>query len=109
MVEFIKKNYIKIVMILLVLFSFSMCAKNCSNKNKLRTNIEAGALLDQNIKQLEDSIVVLNITIKDLKNDLSTANSKVELLTKSNDDLNKALGRKVVVNISQEEKNAKEQ
>lgn len=100
--DFMSKHWQKIVMILLVIMFFSTCASNCSNKNKLRTYSKEIVMIDSIKNTLNDSIAVLNVDIKALQNENGRLRDKVELLNKSNSDLNNALHRNVIVNIKQE-------
>lgn len=101
--EFMSKNWQKIIIILLVIMFFGTCGSNCSNKNKLRKYTKEIQMVDSIKNTLNDSIVVLNGDIKELKHENERLKGTIDLLNKSIGDLNNALHRNVVVNIKQEE------
>lgn len=101
--EFLKKNWQKIVMVLLVVLFFSTCANNCSHKNEIRTLKNTYAKSDSIITDLQDTVSAYKVRVKDLNRDIKELKSKNEMLKESNADLNRALNRKVVVNIKQYE------
>lgn len=101
--EFIRKNWQKIVMILLAMMFLSTCASNCSRKNELRVLKNTYAQSDSIISDLQDTVAAYKVTVKDLNRDIKELKSKQQMLKESNEDLNKALNRKVVVNITQVE------
>lgn len=100
--EFIKKHWQKILIVLFVLLFFGTCTSNCSHKNEIRVLKNTYASTDSIISSLNDSISFYKLEIKELKRDKKEMAEKIEMLNKSVSDLNKALNRSVVVNIKQE-------
>ena len=101
--EFIRKNWQKMVMILLTMMFLSTCVSNCSHKNELRVLKSTYAQSDSIISDLQDTVAAYKSTVKDLNRDIKELKSNNQMLKESNADLNKALNRKVVVNITQVE------
>lgn len=97
--EWIKKNWMKVVTVLAVLLFLSTCSSNCSNKNKIRTLQKEFAVSDSIISDLNDSLVFYKEQVKDLKRDIKELESMSGLLEKNVKDLNSALKRNVVVTI----------
>jgi len=90
----------KIAIIILCALLMGTCASNCSKQNTLREYAETVEQRDSLIIDLEDSIEYLNDSIYELLVNEKLLKEKNDLLGKSNKDLNSALGRKVVVNIT---------
>ena len=99
--EFLQKNWQKVVMILLTIMFLSTCANNCSHKNELRTLKNTYAQSDSIISDMKDTIDFYKVVIRDLNRDKKELEDRNRLLRESNSDLNRALNRKVVVNITQ--------
>lgn len=98
--EFIKKHWkIGLVLIFALLF-LSTCVNNCSNKNKIRTMEQYYSSMDSIVADMRDSITLYKGTIKDLKRDIEELKRDNFNIKQHNADLNKALKRNVVVNIT---------
>ncbi len=98
--DFIKKHWMKIVIGLFVIIFFGMCTNNCSNKNKIRTMQQTYSKSDSIISTLNDSIVILNDSIKYLNKDIKSLERDNLSMKNHVEDLNRALKRNVVVNIT---------
>lgn len=98
--EFIKKNWQKILLFIFIGLFLTTCGNNCSNKNKIRNYNSVVAGYDSTINTLNDSIFLLNEEIDDMHDSIKNLNLNISLIKKSNTDLNRALKRNVVVNIN---------
>lgn len=98
--DFIKKHWMKIVIGLFVVVFLGMCTNNCSNKNTIRTMQQTYSKSDSIILSLNDSVCLLNDSIKYLNKDIKALERDNFSLQNHVNDLNKALKRNVVVNIT---------
>ncbi len=97
--NFIKKHYLKIILVLFVFLYMSSCIKSCNKSNTIKHNIEIIDSLKNERNLLTDSIKYLNneIIIRDIK--LENLNTR---LTEQKQTNNKLLNRKNIINIKNE-------
>lgn len=77
--EFIKKNWKIIVIVLLVLFSLSKCVQSCNRASEVTKQEAKVSSLDSTINVLKDSITSLNTTIKVYEEKVSGLNQSLSI------------------------------
>lgn len=77
--EFIKKNWKIIVIVLLVLFSLSKCTQSCNRASDITKQEMKINSLDSTINVLNDSITSLNTTIKVYEEKVSGLNQSLSI------------------------------
>ena len=97
--NFIKKHYLKIILVLFVFLYMSSCIKSCNKSNAIKQNIEIIDSLKTERALLTDSIKYLNneIVIRDIK--LDNLNTRLNEQKQTN---TKLLNRKNIINIKNE-------
>ena len=94
--NFLKKHYLKIIIVILILFSMNSCIKSCSRGNEIKKYEYTVDSLNNDNYKLSDSLKTLNniITIKDVE--LSNLKERLNEQKQTN---NKLLNRRNIINI----------
>lgn len=106
--EFIKKHYKKLLIVLFCLLFFNCCTKSCTKSNKIRTlEIQLDSIKCSNIEYF-DSIVYLNNIIKHKDVELNSKDEQINQLNKTiNTVINKNAINHIRVIVPESEKNNK--
>ena len=106
--EFLKKHYKKVLIVLFCLLFFNCCTKSCSKSNELNMiKIELDSCKHDNIKY-HDSIVYLNSIINHKDIELNSKNEQINQLNKTiSTVINKNAVNHIKVIVPEQEKNNK--
>lgn len=92
--EILKKKWQIIVIVLLILFGMTKCASSCTNSNKLeaseKNHIEYVQKMDSIVKELNDSIVVLNTKITVYEERVAGLNNALSIQDEANKRISEA-------------------
>ena len=92
--EILKKKWQIIVIVLLILFGMTKCASSCTNSNKFETSeknhIEYVQKMDSIVKELNDSIVVLNTKITVYEERVAGLNNALSIQDEANKRISEA-------------------
>lgn len=92
--EILKKKWQIIVIVLLILFGMTKCASSCTNSNKLeaseKNHIEYTHKMDSIVKELNDSIVVLNTKITVYEERVAGLNNALSIQDEANKRISEA-------------------
>lgn len=106
--DFIKKYYKKILIVLFCLLFFNCCTKSCTKSNEIRTlQIQLDSMKCSNIEYF-DSIIYLNSIIKHKDVELNSKDEQINQLNKTiNTVINKNAINHIRVIVPESEKNNK--
>ena len=92
--EFIKKKWQIIVIVILVLFGMNKCTSSCTNANKFeesnKTHIEYVHKTDSTIKVLNDSINLLNVKLQIYNERVAGLNQALSIQDEANKRISEA-------------------
>ena len=92
--EFLKKKWQIIVIVLLILFGMTKCASSCTNSNEFeaseKNHIEYVQKMDSIVKVLNDSIVVLNTKITVYEERVAGLNNALSIQDEANKRISEA-------------------
>jgi len=92
--EFLKKKWQLIVIVLLVLFGMNKCANSCTNANKYeesqKAHTEYVQKMDSTVKVLNDSITVLNTKITVYEEKVAGLNNALSIQEEANKRISEA-------------------
>lgn len=92
--EFLKKKWQIIVIVLLILFGMTKCTSSCTNSNKFeaseKNHIEYVQKMDSIVKELNDSIVVLNTKITVYEERVAGLNNALSIQDEANKRISEA-------------------
>ena len=102
--EILKKKWQIIVIVLLILFGMTKCASSCTNSNKFeaseKNHIEYVQKMDSVVKELKDSIVVLNTKITVYEERVAGLNNALSIQDEANKRISEAK-KNINVNVKQ--------
>lgn len=92
--EFIKKKWQIIVIVLLLLFGMSKCTSSCTNSNKFeeseKNHIEYVQKMDSTVKVLNDSINMLNVKLQVYQEKVAGLNQALSIQDEANKRISEA-------------------
>ena len=92
--EFIKKKWQIIVIVLLLLFGMSKCTSSCTNSTKFETSeknhVEYVQKMDSTIKVLNDSINMLNVKLQVYQEKVAGLNQALSIQDEANKRISEA-------------------
>lgn len=89
--EFIKNNYRKILTILFVILFLTMCSKNCSKSNEIRTLKREKIEITKNIDTITLNIEDKDFIIDSLNNEIKTITKERDIYKKTAEDYKNSL------------------
>ena len=102
--EILKKKWQIIVIVLLILFGMTKCVSSCTNSNKFeaseKNHIEYVQKMDSVVKELKDSIVVLNTKITVYEERVAGLNNALSIQDEANKRISEAK-KNINVNVKQ--------
>lgn len=102
--EFLKKKWQIIVIVILILFGMNKCASSCTNENKYesseKTRIEQVDSLNNIINIMNDSIKSLNMKVQVLEATINGNQEMINRLSQANEQISNAK-KNINVNVRQ--------
>ena len=102
--EFLKKKWQIIVIVLLVLFGMNKCTTSCTNANKFeeseKNKIELVNQKDSIIKVYDDSVKALSMKVQVLEATIAGNKDMIDRLAKANEQIS-AAKKNINVNVRQ--------
>lgn len=102
--EFLKKKWYLIVIVLLLLFGMNKCASSCTNANKFESSekekTEIVNTKDSIIKVYDDSVKTLNMRVHVLEATITGNQEMINRLAKANEQISEAK-KNIQVNVRQ--------
>ena len=89
--EFIKNNWRKIVTVVFVLLFFTMCSKNCSKSNEIRSLEKEKIELTKTIDSIKNNGVYDNQVIDSLMNEIKSITIERNIYKKTAEDYKNSL------------------
>lgn len=108
--ELLNKYWKKIVIVLLVIFSLTTCAKNCSKSNQIRKINKELSLYNSRLDSISDIILYQKGIIDSLEYEVKFLNKEKDIYKKTSENykssLDKVSSKKttISVNVPKEEK-----